>query len=208
MPSIDFAEVKRMVNMQDLLVHYNVSMRCPNPARPEQLKGNCPLPTHKHDGKESFNVNLERNCWSCWSRSCLAGRDGKDGGVLDFARLMEGCSLFEAAAKIVQWFGAKPHAKDLKHGLVKREKTAEDTSLIDWLERGSSENISERPGAGGLPVRSDTSAKAEPVKYMQEVDRWFDSLISEPPDWQKVRNAVKARLIESYKNGRKEARTA
>jgi hypothetical protein len=41
---------------------------------------------------------------------------------------------------------------------------------------------------------------------MKDVDKWFDGLISDPPDWKRIRNAVKARLIESYKNG-KEART-
>jgi len=37
--------------------------------------------------------------------------------------------------------------------------------------------------------------------YMKDVDLWFESLISEPPDWKKIKTAFKARLIESYKNG-------
>jgi|HubBroStandDraft_2_1064218.scaffolds.fasta_scaffold235946_2 hypothetical protein len=42
--------------------------------------------------------------------------------------------------------------------------------------------------------------------YIKDVDAWFDALIVEPVDLRKLRNAVKAKLIESYKNG-KAART-
>jgi hypothetical protein len=44
---------------------------------------------------------------------------------------------------------------------------------------------------------------------MQETDNWFDNLMkrrekeADEVYWKRVRNGVKARLLESYKNGQK-----
>ena len=61
------------------------------------------------------------------------------------------------------------------------------------------------------PSQPDHSVVAQPVKYMQEVDWWFDELTkrgaseSDFEFWARVHNGVKAKLIESYRNGKKEA---
>jgi hypothetical protein len=220
MPGLDFGEVKRMVTMRDLLDHYHISMRCPNPARPEQLKGTCPLPTHNHDTKESFNANLEKNCWSCWSTGCLDNRHGKDGSALDFVVFMEGCSLHEAAKKIVEWFGSKPTseivtkpAANVNYPTKPQTPSPEEQTSrrIPVWKKGPSEKISERPCAGGQPVPPDTTAQAEPVKprFMQEIDTWFDDLVkrgdeSDDEYWRRIRNGVKSKLIENFKSARKE----
>ena len=99
MPGVSFREVKNLVTMRDLLAHYEVQVRCTNPAK-QQYKARCPLPTHSADTKESLEVNFEKNCFQCWSKSC-----GGKGGVLDFVMLMEGVNAYGAAVKILGWFG-------------------------------------------------------------------------------------------------------
>jgi len=191
----------------------------------QQFKGYCPLPTHQGT-KESFSVNFERNCWKCWAPSCSGG------GVLDFVKTMEGCSLLEAAQKIAGWFGAKKQdpsletrglgqtqtnleSKDssinLKPQLVKRHEPAKRRPV--WAEKSRAESISDTAGAGRQPVPPNPNAIAAGVKagksgFMQEIDAWFDGLIrrgdeSDADYWHRIRNGVKAKLIESFKNGQK-----
>lgn len=230
MPGVNFGEVKKMVGMQDLLARYNVEVRCCNPAT-QQFKGRCPLPTHKSD-KETFSVNFDRDCWKCWAPSC------SQGGVLDFVKEMEGCSLLEAAKKIVQWFGEKQNPPQRTEGFAESQpdvKTENSTVILKpqlvkrdeprkrrpvWAEKSRAENISDAAGAGRQPVPPDTTALAAPVKaekprFMQEVDIWFDNLVKRGENetdekyWLRIRTGVKSKLIENYRSLRKEmARTA
>ena len=133
MAYIDFKVAKSLVNMEMLLNHYHV----PFQPKPQLYNLACPLPTHKAGDKRSLNVNLERNIWSCKSGSCVAGRNGREGGnVLDFVIAMEDCNPYEAAIKIVSWFGNKqgPGTTVLKPQLVHPKNN--DMSLVDWLEKG------------------------------------------------------------------------
>ena len=98
---VDFTEIKRTVSMETVLSKYNVQLRRVNQ---QYLRGNCPLPTHGSDTKNSFTVHTEKNVWSCKSDSCVAGRGGRRGGnVLDLVALIEKCSIRDAALKLNQW---------------------------------------------------------------------------------------------------------
>ena len=55
----------------------------------------------------------------------------------------------------------------------------------------------------------DPSTGSDSVKYMQEVDAWFDALFKRGQTetdleyWKRCRNGVKAKLVESLRNGKK-----
>lgn len=215
--------------MAGVLAHYGVSFQHKN-----QIYIPCPLPSHtsKHSSN-SLSVNLERNIWACKSESCIAGRNGKEGGnVLDFVMWMEGCDLKSAATKIVEWFGTRQEPQNHFHDATKMvevksnppveaTKPAEPAhSFVTWSYGPSNKNGSPKieepsggasvqhpvPGSINNPSPDNHNSSPVPVKgYIgNDVDKWFDSLISDPPDWKQIKNAVKARLIESYHNGKKE----
>lgn len=78
---IDFRELRRQLDFQDLLRHYNVMLK---PKKDDQLVGFCPLPNHNGQRRSpSFSVNLKRKCFNCFG--CNRG-----GNCLDFAIYMEG----------------------------------------------------------------------------------------------------------------------
>ena len=85
---LDFKWIKRSVNMESVLRHYQVQLRR---SGKEQYRGCCPI--HRGDGRDAFHVNSVRNIFHCFA--CGAG-----GTVLDFVAAMEGCSLFEAAQRL------------------------------------------------------------------------------------------------------------
>jgi hypothetical protein len=59
-----------------------------------------------------------------------------------------------------------------------------------------------------LPVSSLVLAR-DSVKYMQEIDAWFDALFkrggceTDLEYWKRTRNGVKSKLVESFRNGKK-----
>ena len=107
---IDFKEIKSAVSLEMVLRHYNVELRRVGPTN---LRGKCPLPTHASDkSTASFTVNLAkgpRGVWVCKSHSCVAARNGKEGGnLLDLVSVMEACSVRDAALKLAAWFALTP----------------------------------------------------------------------------------------------------
>lgn len=103
---IDFRAVKAAARMRDVLARYGITLR---QAGEDSLRGRCPLPTHSSEqSKDSFAVNTSRNIWTCQSGSCVKARDGRRGGnVLDFVAVMDGGSIYDAARKLRDWFGAE-----------------------------------------------------------------------------------------------------
>jgi DNA primase len=85
---VDFAAIKRSLELAPLLRRYQVKLRR---SGPDQYRGCCPI--HDGDGREAFHANLSKNVFHCFS--CGAG-----GSVLDFVAAMERCSLREAALKL------------------------------------------------------------------------------------------------------------
>lgn len=197
-----------MATMAGVLEHYGVRFQ-----HKTQIYLPCPLPSHtSKSSSNSLSVNLERNIWACKSESCIAGRNGKEGGnVLDFVMWMERCDLKSAAALIVEWFGKEktpPEGEAISNlkGPNNPTSTEPEHNLVDWLEETHAAQQKTPPVAAGVradnPSPPDTTSPPVNGKgYMKDVDLWFESLISEPPDWKKIKTAFKARLIESYKNG-------
>jgi DNA primase len=85
---VDFAAIKRHVELAPLLQRYQVKLRR---SGKDQYRGCCPI--HGGQGPEAFHANLRQNVFHCFS--CGAG-----GSVLDFVAAMERCSLRQAALQL------------------------------------------------------------------------------------------------------------
>ena len=148
----------------------------------------CPLPTHKQgDHSRCFSINIKGNYWRCFSESCNENSGGKKGGdVITFVALMEGCKPKDAAERLSEWYGVG-QAKTPQH-MAKGSKPTE-------MQKNYPE-----PSTG-----------SDSVKYMQGIDAWFDDLFKHREKevsvdyWKRTRNGVKAKLIESFKNGKRQA---
>lgn len=140
----------------------------------DYLRGDCPLPMHR-GSSDSFVVNVPRNLWSCHSDSCLAARNGETrGDVIGFVSFIEGCDIRTAAVKLNEWF-LQPKAE------VVREPVVETEPVHEVKTKG----------------------------YIQDSDSWLTEILSSrrpgesDENWLKrVKNAIKSKLIESYKNGK------
>jgi DNA primase len=178
---LDFNRIKE-IKLTDVLSRYRIALR---------FKGDyavcaCPLPTHKPgDTGKSFSVNLTGNYWRCFSQTCNANNGGKRGGdVINFVALMDGCREKDAAQKLADWFGAG------------QNKTAAHM---------------EQPRKEHKPAKDypDHSKSSDSVKYMQEVDAWFDGLFrhdEQETDTEfrdRLLKSIKSRLVESYRAGQR-----
>src|SRR5919199_5225304 len=85
---VDFAAIKRSVELALLLRRYQVKLRR---SGIDQYRGCCPI--HGGEGEDAFHANLTRNIFHCFS--C-----GAAGSVLDFVAAMERCTLREAALRL------------------------------------------------------------------------------------------------------------
>jgi DNA primase len=94
---IDFTALKRQVSVKDVLARYGL-LNGLQEKRPGRLVGPCPI----HGGKNgtSFNVDVEKNVFHCFSE-CGGGN------VLDLVMKLEHCSIREAGEKLSDWFGLK-----------------------------------------------------------------------------------------------------
>ena len=100
---IDFRAVRAAISMEAVLARYSVKVYRVNK---DHVRGKCPFPTHtSKESKLSFVASTTKHVWSCKSASCVAARQAHTGGnVLDFVSIMEGCSIREAAEKLMEWF--------------------------------------------------------------------------------------------------------
>jgi len=148
----------------------------------------CPLPTHKEgDRSKSFSINVKKNYWRCFSESCNANNGGKKGGdVINFVALMERCGEKDAAEKLSGWYNV---------GQVKTPQR---------MAEGSKPTVQQKD-------YPEPSTGNDSVKYMQSIDAWFDELFkrrekeADVDYWKRARNGVKAKLIESFRNGKRQA---
>ncbi|MBF6591480.1 MAG: hypothetical protein IVW57_13265 [Ktedonobacterales bacterium] len=83
------ARAKAAVRLEDEVRRRGVDLR----GHGKRLEGHCPLPGHEDD-TPSFNVYTQTQRFHCFG--CDNGGD-----VLDFVRLMDGCSLREACARFL-----------------------------------------------------------------------------------------------------------
>ena len=94
---VDFKVVKR-IPMQLILDHYSIDWLR---ASGDELIGRCPI--HQGEGTRTFHVNLTKNVFNCFS--C-----GAQGGILDFVKAKEQCSIREAALKLKAWSSIRDDA--------------------------------------------------------------------------------------------------
>jgi len=101
---VDFRTIKASVPIERILARYGATLKLSGIGH---LRGVCPLPTHTSDKTRlSFIVNVDKNVWACQSASCVSDRGGKIGGNnLDLIVAMEGCSIYQAALVLEEWFG-------------------------------------------------------------------------------------------------------
>lgn len=94
-------------------------------------------------------------------------------------------------------------------------------SLVAILDGCSAKDAAEKLAEWFLSAPKGEAAKSAPGEverkgesYMKQVDAWFDELTKRREDedgeayLKRVRNGVKAKLIESFKNGREATRSA
>ena len=106
-PFVDFKAIKRRVAIANVLARYQVNLVRVNQT---SLKGNCPLPTHSSESKNTFFVNEAKSVWYCHSDSCKKNGQRAGGNVIDFVAVMEQCSAYAAAKRIDEMFPATGNA--------------------------------------------------------------------------------------------------
>ena len=182
---LDFEAIKQIPVADVAAVHYHLHLV----SKGEYANCACPLPTHKQgDRAKSFSINVRDNYWRCFSASCNENNGGKKGGdVINFVALMERCREKDAAEKLADWYGLNGN---------KAAPLIERRPEVPHIETHRKDSPDHNPSS-------------DSVKYMQEVDAWFDGLMKrgesedEAAYWKRFRNGVKSKLIESYKNGKK-----
>ncbi len=96
---IDFRALKEQVSIKDVLERYGVldSLR---ETKPGTFVGPCPV--HGGTNSNSFNVDVPRGMWNCFSDCKSTGKSG--GNVLDLVMRLDNCSIREAGEKLCDWF--------------------------------------------------------------------------------------------------------
>ena len=95
---VDFEIIKQRISLQMILHHYSIDWLR---ASGDELIGRCPI--HQGEGIRTFHVNLTKNVFNCFS--C-----GAQGGILDFVKAKEQCSIRGAALKLKSWFSIRGDA--------------------------------------------------------------------------------------------------
>jgi len=154
---VDFAEVKKAVPINMVLLHYDIALKQKNAT---SWRGKCPLPTHTGDSENSFSVNTEKNAWACHVASCKKARGGRKGGnQLDLVAVMEDCTVRDAALKLQDWFDVKASnekpadyvssrdrgRKPKQEKLVAEKKDVPDETPSPEVEDGTQEKEPNQP---------------------------------------------------------------
>ena len=101
-PFLDFKDIKARARFLDVLDRYHVQVKKVSQA---QYTCDCPLPSHVNKKEHgTFAVNIEKGVFKCFSDSCRHAGNGSQGNVIDFVSEMEKTSVYEAAAKLAEWF--------------------------------------------------------------------------------------------------------
>lgn len=108
-PYVDFAHLKRVVSVTDILAHYHV-LKSLRPSS-GKLVGPCPL--HGGRNRTAFVVDPSAGSWICFSRRCR-----RSGGILEFVAEYEKISITEAAQLLARRYAVAPEAS-----IPRRRKT-------------------------------------------------------------------------------------
>lgn len=176
---LDFNRIKE-IPIADVCGRYGVKLRY----RGEWGSALCPLPSHKQgETDRTFSINTQKNYWKCFSSSCNEACGQKGGDVINFVALMDGTSQIGAAKRLADLFHINEKAPE--HIVREPKETTTAKATLDHNESSAS------------------------VKYMQEVEGWFDATFKQgeqEPDEEyrkRVLKALKSKLIESYRSGQK-----
>src|SRR5579872_4477323 len=101
-PFLDFRAIRERAGFADVLARYQVHLKRVNP---NTLRGDCPLPSHTSNCKDTFYVNEDKKVWYCHSDSCKKNGQRAGGNVIDFVAAMDGVEPYAAAAKLNEWSG-------------------------------------------------------------------------------------------------------
>ena len=191
---VNFEAIKHGVKITDVCARYGIQLRFHG----DWASAKCPLPSHKDGDKDkSFQVNVKVNYWKCWSETCNAKNGGKKGGdVINLVALLDNCSEYQAAQRLAEWFHLDTNEKP---GTPIEHRASEKSP------KGTSQKDSSDHNQSSVSVKPDTRG------YMADVDAWFDELFKRRDSetdvdfWKRTRNGVKARLIESFRNGKRQA---
>lgn len=192
---LDFPAIKECVKIVDVLAKRGISLRFNG----EWGSARCPLPSHKAgDNDKTFQVNVRENYWKCWSASCNEKAGKKGGDVINLVAILENCSEYDAAKKLADAFHVDAN-KPAKHS-AQRADVPQGRGQNPTPKRTESNTTSP---SGRVNV--DTKG------YMADVDAWFDEVFkrgdkeTDVEFWKRARNAVKARLVLSFRNGKRVA---
>ena len=188
---MDFKEMKDRILLVEVLLHYGVRLR--RKFGSDYASVSCPLPTHPKDDRSNnaFGVHLPSNRWQCKHPECgrRNGVGDKWGDCINLVMTMDNLGARAAGEKLNGWF-PKENPAPLQ------ERTRED---------GKRKSPS--------PPHTDHTSPSDSVKldtkgYMAKIDAWFDELFIRAIDEDDVAyrkrllNAIKERLLESYRAGK------
>src|ERR1039458_1821905 len=100
-PFLDFKAIKARASISSILDRYGVKL---NRVNQTTLKGNCPLPSHSSQSKNTFYASEAKSAWYCHSDSCKKNGRRAGGNVIDFVAAMENLSVYGATARIDEMF--------------------------------------------------------------------------------------------------------
>jgi hypothetical protein len=122
---VDFAEIKRVVSLEQVLGRYKVL----DSLSGAQRKGPNPFDRVAAGTGKTFAANLDKNVWT------LFRSEGQlSGNVIDFVMHKEGCDVRQAALKLAEWFALKPSSTSTNgaaHNVGKKAAAAAAPPSVD-----------------------------------------------------------------------------
>src|ERR1035441_2229136 len=82
-PFLDFKSIKARASISSILDRYGVKLNRVNQAT---LKGNCPLPSHSSQSKNTFYVSEAKSAWDCHSDYCPKNARARRGTMRCFPK--------------------------------------------------------------------------------------------------------------------------
>lgn len=112
MPSVDFAEVKRLISLEEYMTYLGWKA-CRN--EPTACRGACPLHKSENPKTRCLAVNFHRRVWFC--HKCQIGGD-----VIDLHAGIHNLDIHAAAVDLCRLFQVSaPENKERRRGTVEGE---------------------------------------------------------------------------------------
>jgi hypothetical protein len=179
---MDFKELKERVKIVEVLLHYNVRLRCR--VGSEYACTACPLPTHPANdrGNNCFCVHLPTNRWQCKHPACKNGVGDKWGDCINLVVCLDRKGFGAAGKQLEEWFP--------------QEKAA---------PRNGERQVQEAPKSPSHHISDDTSSPDKGKYYMREARVRMEALlffIEDETIRKQVIKEVMAEIYQSYMNAK------